>query len=128
MSNFVWSSKKSSDEIVTISNSSITLNKASSSFFETAFNVLLGLDSKEKKFAIKPISKEQALLGHIPQDTLNNITVKASYARICNKQFIEELSSLASLTFEDKNQVYKFKAAWDESIKALVIDLAEGVE
>ena len=127
MSNFVWSSRKNSDEIVTISKTSITLNKASSYFFESAYNVLLGLDSEEKRIAIKPITKEQALLGHIPEDTLNNITVKASYARICNKQFIDEISKIASFTYED-NKVYKCKAKWDDSIKALVIDLKEGVE
>jgi hypothetical protein len=122
MANFVWASKRSIDDVATIYGSNITLNKGASSYFESAYVVLLGLDRETYKIAVRPVSKEEVSLGFIPEEQQHNITVKPSYSRICNKQFVDEVATLAGLQFGD-NQAYKFKATWSGKENALIIDL-----
>ena len=69
MTNFVWASKKPLDDIATLYEANITLNKSASSYFENAYVVLLGLDKINKKIAVKPISKEEASLRN--SDTIS---------------------------------------------------------
>jgi len=123
MANFVWASKKPVDDVATIYDSNITLNKSASSYFETAYVVMLGLDREALQIAVRPASKEDVSLGFIPEEQRHNITVKPSYSRICNKQFVQEVASLVGLKFGDK-QGYKFKAAWNHKENALIIDLS----
>lgn len=123
MANFVWASKKPIDDVATIYESNITLNKSASSYFETAYVVLLGLDREALQIAVRPASKEDVSLGFIPEEQQHNITVKPSYSRICNKQFVQEVASLVGLQFGNK-QGYKFKAAWNHKENALIIDLS----
>ncbi len=124
MSNFVWASKKPLDEIATLYEANITLNKSATSYFETAYIVLLGLDPVKKLIAVKPVTKEEKSLGYIPEEQQHNITVKSSYSRICNKLFLKEVSDLIGLDFS-KQHAFKFRASWDEKEEALIIDLNE---
>ncbi len=122
MTNFVWASKKPLDDIATLYEANITLNKSASSYFENAYVVLLGLDTNNKKIAIKPISKEEVSMGYIPEEQRHNITVKSSYSRICNKSFLVEVSELMGLKFGN-NESYKYKEVWNEKENALIVDL-----
>ncbi len=119
---FVWVSKKPKEGIATLYESNITLNKSASSHFDHAFSVLLGLDSTSKKVAIKPISKEEDELGAIPEEKRHKITVKPSYARVCNKKFMKEVSNLIGVDLKDNNS-FKFKTNWSKEDSALIIDL-----
>lgn len=123
MSEFVWVSKKPLDEVATLYEANITLNKSATSYFENAYIVLLGLDKKNSQIAIKPITKEELSLGYIPEEQQHNITVKSSYSRICNKLFLKEVSNLVGLEFLERHQSYKFKAFWNKEENALIIDL-----
>ncbi len=122
MNNFIWASKKPLDDIATLYEANITLNKSASSYFENAYIVLLGLDKNSKRIAIKPVTKEEVSMGYIPEEQRHNITVKSSYSRICNKSFLIEVSELMDLKFGN-NESYKYKAAWNEKENALIIDL-----
>lgn len=124
MANFTWTSKKPLDELATLYEANITLNKSASSYFESAYVVLLGIDVENKQIAVKPVTKEEISLGYIPEDQRHNITLKSSYSRICNKLFLKEVAELAALKFGD-NQSYKFKAHWNKKENALIIDLDE---
>ena len=119
---FVWASKKPKDGVATLYESNITLNKSASSHFDHAFSVLLGLDLKSKKVAVKPISKEEHELGAIPEEKRHKITVKPSYARVCNKKFMKEIANLVGVDLTD-NKSFKFKTKWSKEDSALVIDL-----
>ncbi|MCF7925854.1 MAG: hypothetical protein K9L26_04905 [Candidatus Izimaplasma sp.] len=119
---FTWASKKPKDGIATIYESNITLNKAASSHFERAYNVLLGLDEDNMKVAIKPVSKEEFDIGAIPEEKRHKITVKPSYARVCNKKFISELADVAGIDLQ-KGHSFKFKAHWEKNQSLLIIDL-----
>ena len=122
MINFVWASKKPLDDIATLYEANITLNKSATTYFENAYVVLLGLDRVNKKIAVKPISKEESQLGFIPEEQRHNITVKSSYSRICNKSFLVEVAELMELKFGN-NESYKYKAVWNDKDNALIIDL-----
>ncbi len=119
---FIWASKKPNDGVATLYESNITLNKAASSHFDHAYNVLLGLDTTSKKVAVKPISKEEFDIGAIPAEKRHKITVRSSYARVCNKKFLKEVANLADLDLSDNNS-YKFNANWDNENGLLIIDL-----
>jgi hypothetical protein len=123
MNNFVWASKKPLDELATLYEANITLNKSATTYFEDAYIVLLGLDKKDNLIAIKPVTKEEISLGYIPKEQQHNITVKSSYSRICNKLFLKEVSELIGLEFLEHHQAYKFHASWDKKENALIIDL-----
>jgi hypothetical protein len=125
MKNFEWVSRKKVDEIATIYETNITLNKSATSYFEKAYVVLLGIDKEKKLIAIKPIRRDETELEFISKDQRHNITVKSSYSRISNKRFIEDVSELIHLDFEENNY-YKFEAYWSESDQALIIDLNKG--
>lgn len=122
MTNFTWVSKKPLDDIATISEANITLNKSATGYFESAYVVLLGLDEENSLIAVKPVSKEEIGLGFIPEEQQHNITVKNSYSRVCNKLFIKEVAALMQLDFSSQ-QAYKFKASWNKKENALIIDL-----
>ncbi len=122
MTNFTWASKKPLDDLVTLTDANITLNKSATGYFEHAYVVLLGLDEDQQLIAIKPVTKEEVNLGYIPEEQQHNITVKPSYSRVCNKLFLKEVSDLTNLDFSNK-QAYKFKATWNKKENALIIDL-----
>lgn len=119
---FVWASKKPKNGIATLYESNITLNKAASSHFENAYNVLLGLDAENKLVGVKPISKEEFEVGAIPKEKRHKITVKASYARVSNKKFMKEVAQVANIELFDNNS-FKFKTRWSSEESLLIIDL-----
>ncbi len=119
---FEWASKKPNDGVATLYESNITLNKSASSHFDHAFSVLLGLDPGSKKIAVKPISKDENDLGAIPEEKRHKITVKPSYARVCNKKFMKEIATLVGVDLGD-NKSFKFKTQWSKHDSALIIDL-----
>ncbi|MDT8337280.1 MAG: hypothetical protein RQ856_05585 [Candidatus Izemoplasmatales bacterium] len=122
MSKFEWVSKKPLDELATLYEANITLNKSATNYFDSAYVVLLGLDKINKMIAVKPITKEEVSLGYIPEEQRHNITIKSSYSRVCNKLFLSEVAELLDLDFTKKNS-YKFKAHWNKDEEALIIDL-----
>lgn len=119
---FVWASKKPKEGVATLYESNITLNKSASSHFDHAYNVLLGLDIENKKIAVKPLSKDESQIGNIPTEKRHKITVKPSYARVCNKKFMREIAELASIDLTD-NKSFKYKTEWSKEDSALIIDL-----
>ncbi len=119
---FIWASRKPKDGIATIKEANITLNKAASSHFEHAYNVLLGLDVASKRVAVKPITKEESDIGAIPAEKRHKITVKSSYARVSNKKFIKEVADVANIDLSDNNSV-KYKTDWNKEESLLIIDL-----
>ncbi|MFP4286244.1 MAG: hypothetical protein ACLFRI_00985 [Candidatus Izemoplasmataceae bacterium] len=124
---FTWASKKPNEGIATLYESNITLNKSASVHFDHAYNVLLGIDYDNKRVAVKPISKQEYERGAIPEEKRHKITVRPSYARVCNKKFMKEVAELAQLDLVDNN-AYKFKATWSNKDHALIIDLNQPEE
>jgi hypothetical protein len=122
MSKFEWVSKKPLDDLATLYEANITLNKSATSYFESAYVVLLGLDKDNKLIAVKPVTKDEVSMNYVPEEQRHNITIKSSYSRVCNKLFLSEVTELLNLDFTKKNS-YKYKAHWNKNEGALIIDL-----
>jgi hypothetical protein len=121
---FTWFNEKPKEVIVTLASGNITLNKQGSTYFEHAYNVLLGVDHTTHRIAIKPLDKDASMSQMYPDNKKYKITVRSSYARITNKAFMEEISELTGLNLEETP--VKFPASWDEKEQMLVIDLKGG--
>jgi hypothetical protein len=102
----------------------ITLNKQASTYFEHAYNVMLGVDDKSHKIAIKPLTKAEAMSQAIPDNKKYKITIRSSYARITNKAFMEEIMTLSGLNLIDESM--KYPATWDNKEQILIVDLKGG--
>jgi len=125
MKNFQWVSRKKSDEVATIYENNITLNKSATTYLEKAYVVLLGIDKEQHLIAIKPIRKGDTELEYIPKEQRHNITIKSSYSRISNKRFISDITEIVPMDFEKQN-FYKFSSYWSEVEQSLIIDLKKG--
>jgi len=121
---FEWASKKPNEGVATLYESNITLNKSASSHFDRAHSVLLGIDYNTKRIAVKPVTKMEGERGDIPDEKRHKITVRPSYARVCNKKFMKEVADIAGLDLSDNNAM-KFKTTWSAKDHALIIDLTQ---
>ncbi len=110
--NFEWSSNDIATMTITIYPTNITLNKAASRYFESVGYVLLGIDKQSRKIGIKPVNKEEINDNIYPKDRLHKISIGNSYARVSNKNFINDLAEFFNLDFE-KNPNYKIQATYD---------------
>ena len=119
------SDAKSKNCIATISDSSITLNKYACDFIKNAYTVMLGLDYDKKLVYIKPLNKDQALRGTISQSNQYKITLRSSYGRVSNVDFIREIKSI--LCLESLIETKKFNAFWNENDETLEIDFTKEV-
>lgn len=123
---FVWASKKPNEGIATFYETNITLNKSASMHFDHAYSVLLGIDPDLKRVAVKPLTKQEIERGAIPEEKRHKITVRPSYARVCNKKFMLEIAKLAELDLN--NNAFKFRTSWSKKDQALIIDLTKQEE
>mgnify|MGYP000279859886 CR=1 FL=1 len=122
--NFQWFHEKPKEVIVTLASGNITLNKQASTYFEHAYNVMLGVDEQTHKIAIKPLTKAESMSQAIPDNKKYKITLRSSYARITNKAFMEEIMSLSGLNLLDES--IKYPATWDNKEQILIVDLKGG--
>ncbi|AUD63087.1 hypothetical protein BK010_05595 [Tenericutes bacterium MO-XQ] len=118
-----WFNEKPKDCIVTLAKGNLTLNKPATTFFETAYSVMLGYNKEDLKIFIKPLDKEHALRHDIPDNNKYRITVKSSYSRVTNKAFMDEVSEMANIDLSE--DVKKYKATWHEKQQILIVDLKE---
>jgi len=120
-----WFNGEPKEIVVTITATNLTINKPGAQFFETANKVMLGYDEDNKTVIIRPLSKGDVLRGDIPEHKRYNISVNATYGRITNKAFINRLSSVFNLEFDEKGT--KYKAYWNKSASVLEVRLKEAL-
>ncbi len=120
----VWFNENQKTLISTIYDNNITLNKTCASLLEHAYSVMLGLDYDNMIVHIKPLTKEESTKGDIKSDQQYKITVRSSYARVCNIAFINEIKRLIGIS--DLKEPKKFVVSFDEIAKTLKIDLRKG--
>ena len=110
---------------VTIYETNITLNTVASEYFTHAFKVIIGYQKNDQKLlVIKPLTKEETLLGIYKDTDLFDISIKPSYGRINGKGIINKISKIFPLDFKSNNS-YKFRCEWDNKNKYLIINLDE---
>ena len=118
--------EKDKNMIATICDTNITLNKHSCSYLSTAYTVMLGIDYSKKQILIKPLTKDVALRGDIPSSSQYNLSLRSTYARISNVEFIKEVKVLLGLdTFKPNPK--KYSVSYCEKDHYLIINLEREV-
>lgn len=118
--------KKSKNCIATIYDTNITLNKHACDLIESAYTVMLGIDYDSKKLFIKPLNKDIATRGDIPQTSQYNITIRSSYGRISNVDFVKEIKGIIGVD-SLKTNPKKFNVEYSDTMNTLTIDLTKEV-
>lgn len=121
-----WFNETQKILVSTIYDNNITFNKTCVNLLENAYSVQLGLDYDEQLVHIKPLNKEEATRGDIKSDQQYKITVRSSYARVCNISFINEIKKIIGIN--DLTEPKKYIVNFDEETKTLVINLKRGYE
>ena len=117
---------KNKNCIATIYDTNITLNKHACDLISNAYTVMLGLDYEKKILFIKPLNKDIATRGDIPSTSQYNITIRSSYGRISNVDFVKEIKGILQVDSLKPNP-RKFNVEYLESMNTLSIDLTKEV-
>ena len=117
---------KNKNCVATIYDSNITLNKHACDFISNAYTVMLGIDYEDKLLFIKPLNKDIATRGDIPESSQYNITIRSSYGRISNVDFIKEVKGILGVD-SLKTSPKKFNVEYVENYNTLKIDLSKEV-
>ena len=118
--------KKNKNCIATIYDTNITLNKHACDLIDSAYTVMLGIDYDNKALFIKPLNKDVATRGDIPSTSQYNITIRSSYGRISNVDFIKEIKGVLGIDSLKINPK-KFNVEFNKTNNILKIDLTKEV-
>jgi len=118
-----WYNEQPKDIVVTLTPLNLTINKPGIIYFDNANQVMLGYDQETNKILIKPLTKNEAIRGDIPDHAKYNITIHTSYGRITNKSFMGHMDQLFNLSLTEKG--LKYKAIWSPSARVLEFLLKE---
>ena len=117
-----WFDSSSKDGIATLYESNITLNKNTIRNIEDAYSVMLGIDKEKMQVVIKPLNKEQDMRGDIPSTHKYKITIRSSYGRIANKDFMRKIEKIGGFSLSEPK---KFSTYYDEDNNLVIINLGE---
>ena len=118
--------KKNKCCIATIYDTNITLNKHACDLIDIPYTVMLGIDYDNKILFIKPLNKDVATRGDIPASSQYNMTIRSSYGRISNVDFIKEIKGILGVDSLKVNPK-KFNVECCEPTNTLKIDLTKEV-
>lgn len=121
---FTWVKGNAYVPVATLYATNITLNNAAAAYFQEVRWVMIGIDHEEKQIAIKPVSKRELDLKLVPMEHLHKVSIGKGYARISNKQVMEEIATLLDQPLDG----CKFDAEFYDQEGYLVIDLTTNVE
>lgn len=122
---FTWVKGNAYTPVATLYTNNITLNQAAVALMQDVHWVMIGLDHDNKKIAIRPVSKQEIERKQVMMQQLHKVSLGKGYARISNKQVMEEIADMLK---RELNGV-KFEVDFEESSGLLVIDfLKQSVE
>jgi hypothetical protein len=93
---------------------------------KNAYTVMLGLDYDNKILYIKPLKKDIATRGDIPESSQYKITLRPSYGRVSNVEFIKEIKRVLGVDSFKTNQK-KFNVEYNMGLDTLKVDLTKEV-
>jgi hypothetical protein len=117
---FQWLKGNAYSMIVTLSDNYITLNNCAANRFSDIKWCLIGLDQKNKRLAIKPVTKKDIDLGIYPSEKLHKVNLGRGYARIANKNLMKSLEEVAQYPLSENA---KYSASFDDNEMMLIVDL-----
>lgn len=118
---FTWVKGNAYSLVVTVYPNNITLNNSAAIYFQDVRWAMIGIDSETLSLAIKPVSKREVDLKLVPLEQLHKVSIGKGYARISNKQVVEEIGSLLKTSLDG----VKFDAEFDEKQSILVVNLQD---
>ncbi len=121
---FTWVKGNAYSLIATLYESNITLNQAAATYFKDVRWVMIGIDHEAKQIAIKPVTKREIDSKLVALEQLHKISVGKGYARISNKQIMEEISEMIAQPL----QAQKCDGTYDEQEGLVIIHLAKDQE
>jgi len=116
---FTWIKGNAYALVATLYGNNITLNQAAAAYFQDVRWAMIGIDHEAKKIAIKPVTKREVDLKLVPLEQLHKVFVGKGYARISNKQMMEEVSQMMQHPLDG----WKCDAQFQEQEGLLIIDL-----
>ena len=116
---FTWVKGNAYTPVATLYANNITLNQAAAALVQDARWVMLGLDHDNKRVAIRPVSKQEIDRKQVMLQQLHKVSLGKGYARISNKQVMEEIAGMLKQSLNGDN----FEAVYDEASNLLVIGL-----
>ncbi len=120
---FEWVNGNAYTLIVTLYPNNFTLNNVAAAHFCDIRWCCIGLDKEAKHVAVKPISKREIDLKLVPLEQLHKVSMGKGYARISNKNLIQEIAKLIGQPCNG----CKFPASFDEKERMLIIDLTRPI-
>lgn len=117
---YMWVKGNVYAPIVTLYANNITLNNAAAAYFQDVRWAMIGIDHEEKKIAIKPVKKKDIERRLVPLEQLHKVSVGKGYARITNKQVMDEISALLGEPLRGN----KFDAMFQDQQELLIVELA----
>lgn len=118
---FTWVKGNAYALVVTLYPNNITLNNSAAAYFQDVRWAMIGIDHENYCVAIKPITKREVDLKLVPLEQLHKVSLGKGYARISNKQVIEEIAQLLDKEVDG----VKFDAEFDEKQGLLIVNLQE---
>src|SRR5574344_1098765 len=113
-----WFDARERQGQASLTESYITLNSIAAVPFEYAYKVQVGV-SEEGNVVISPLSKERVMRGDLDEYTLQNISLKQSYSRICSRELMRQIEGETGLKLGKSAQ--SFETSWDEGKNLLTI-------
>ena len=120
---FQWIKGNSHTSVITLSDTCITLNNCAAGYFSDVRWCLIGLDYESRKLAVKPVSKRDYDLRIYPLDDLHKVSLGNGYARISNKQLMQNISELLNRPLNN----LKLIAEYDQGQEMLIADLKQEI-
>ncbi len=107
---------------VSIYERQITFNSKLIKYFDDCLKVRIGFEVSEKKIYVFLLDADYANSGEFKESSLLSVKVSKTYARISSKALVEVICAKFNLEIPSKSYL-QFKAIFDETKKAIIIDL-----
>lgn len=121
---FTWVKGNVYAPIATLYNNNITLNNAAAAHFQDVRWAMVGIDHEAKQIAIKPVKKKDVDHKLVSLEKLHKVSIGKGYARITNKQMMEEISDMLGETLNGS----KYDAMYNDQQGLLIIELIHRLE
>ena len=121
---FTWVKGNVYAPIATLYANNITLNNAAAAYFQDVRWVMIGIDHEAEKIAIRPVKKKDVDRKLVPMEQLHKVSIGKGYARITNKQMMEEISNLLGEPLNGN----KYNAMFHEQQGLLIVELTSRLE
>lgn len=115
------------EKIATIYETNITFNTVAANYFKNTYSTLIGFDLEENCLLVKPISKEEASIRNLSDDSLHAMSIKPSYGRINGKGLIKKLCYYFPIDFE-LSKAHRYMCEWNSTENLLKIYLKREVK